>query len=315
LAALARDFAAFTRSGADDVTIEVELGRPTPVQNGTARFPSRVFAGSKIKVYGWFNHRVCVYPDGAVAETRSVGERRIFWIHGGERNIVREVTYKFLLSAVGEALDCKGYHRAHAFGFAHAGRAGLLLAASGRGKSALASLLCLREKGYTLFSDESPLVRGRSATVLPFPTRISIAPDAAAALGLGAGEIYVQRNWRSKTLFPFPTGGTAVETAAHFILRGELQPSGGPEIVRAGRWRLGPGLSADLVVGLGLAQMAEWMLRGNALPRLAWIAFRRLAAAGILLWRAKQFYIFKMSKDARANAVCLELWLSSSARL
>ncbi|MGZ6480572.1 MAG: hypothetical protein ACXWQE_14775, partial [Bdellovibrionales bacterium] len=188
LAALERDFAAFGRGG--EANIQIEICAQTPVQTGAANFPLPVFQTSVLKVCGWFNHRVCIYSGDVVAEARSSRGRRLFWISGQDRNLVREVTYKFLLSAIGEALDIKGLHRVHAFGFKHADRTGLLLAPSGRGKSALASLLCLKERGFSLFSDESPLLRRRSAELLPFPTRISIAPEVAEALELGPGELY-----------------------------------------------------------------------------------------------------------------------------
>ena len=265
-----------------------------------------VFKSSFIKIYGWFNHRLCIYHDDVVAEARTLRGHRYFCVSGQDENLVREVSYKFLLSALGEALDLNGFHRVHAFGCETSNVRSLLIAPSGCGKSSLASLLCLKTKKYKLFSDESPLLHRTQAKVYAFPTRISLSPVVALALGIEDGETYVQKLNTEKTLFPFPKHREAESGRVDYILRGNSTSASVPLIKRCSRLSMVHHLFGDVVVGLGFAQMAEWMLRLHAVPNLIQISFSRLWALINLLMRAKRYYRFHMTRDAKANALCFE---------
>lgn len=313
LDALARDFCAFRVDDSGSGRIDIELCEQTPWQSTRSKFPLTIFRKPHIKVKGWFNHRVLIYANDVVAETRTVAGRRFFWISGLDLNLMRESAYRLLLSALGEELDLLGFHRVHAFGFERSARRGILLAPSGRGKSALAGIFCLNDRGYKLYSDESPLLKGRE--IFAFPTRLSIEPAVASALGLGEGELLTQKRYRDKTLLPFPVKRLAAPGPVNLIFVAVPARSDEPRIVRRTRVSLLPALFASLVVGLGLAQMAEWMLRAHALPRLIEISLRRSLSLRKILFANSEFFEFQMVKDARANALCLDHFVQTSSEI
>ena len=307
LAGLARDFAAFSTASDGVPEIDIEFCAKTPWQLQKKNELWTVCRRLHVKVLGFFNRRVCIYAGDVVAETRSRGPRRRFWIAGENLNLVRQTAYKMLLSALGEALDAKGIHRVHAFGFERFGHRGLLIAPSGLGKSALASVTCLNERGYKLFSDESPLLA--KTRIFPFPTRLSLEPRVAEALGLDPGELLVQNRYRDKVLLPFPIARIAESGFADSVLIGVPSKEPEPHISPVSVWRILPILFLNLVIGLGLAQMAEWMLRVHGVPRLIRIALMRTRTLFHFCLHGGQFYVFHLSRNANQNSEYLERFL------
>jgi hypothetical protein len=296
---LRRDFQFFLGPQAK-CPVEIEICPRTPAQAESR--PPLFYRGRVARVHGWFDHRVCDYYDGSFAESRTHGGVRRFWISGPNANSVREIAYCILLSAMGEELDRLGLHRAHALGFEDAGRRFLLTAPSGAGKSSLARLM----SRVRLFSDESPLLKGNE--IHPFPLRLAVAPSVAAALGFGEGELFIRQSFGAKVLHPFPARRLAESGPVDVIMIGR-PGARAPRIVPRSRLTVSVDLFGAVVVGLGLAQMSEWMLRLSALPRLISIACRRFLTMAKLLADARQVYEFQLCSDARRNSECLEQFL------
>lgn len=303
---LQRDFAAFaTSTSRPHVHIELTKELPTATEN----FPRVAFRLPITEVRGWSDHRICTYPDGVAAETRTIEATRHFYIAGKNINIVHEVAYTILHSALGEELDARGFHRAHALGIEVAGVRALMLAPSGFGKSALATLLTRRED-TRLFSDENPLLRGRY--LHPFPIRLALAPEAASAFEQTEDDRFQRHRYKPKSLFAFPATKQA-EGGLLDVLLVAKRTTKSPSIQRRPRVAALPALVSSLVVGIGLAQMAEWMLRWNAFGRLTAIFFRRVSTAFRILAGPTEVYRFNMTANAFDNVRCLDEFLRARA--
>lgn len=299
--ALQRDFAAFEQ--ADRRHIRIEIVDATPWEVSGRRGLALVCRRPKVIVRGWFNRRVNIYGS-VVAEAVTENGLRRLWISGTDDSLLREVIYKFVLSALGEELELAGFHRVHGFGFQWDGRRFVVLGGSGVGKSSLAAELCLRRETHLLFSDESPLIHGRE--ISKFPTRLSIDARAASSLGLAGGELLQRANLAAKILHPFPSrSGQPGRVDGFYVAKASEKAafSREPRFLTAARF---VGLA---VSGIGLAQMAEWMLRLHALPRLAEIFIRRVCTFTRLARRIPPVDL-RLSGDPLANAAFLNKLLS-----
>jgi hypothetical protein len=100
--------------------------------------------------------------------------RGIARIYADDSKLRYEIAHLTLMSYVGEALDRRGLHRMHGLGLTleEGGKAILVLAASGGGKSTLA-IQCLNLPGVKILSDDTPLV-SEHGQALAFPLRIGL---------------------------------------------------------------------------------------------------------------------------------------------
>jgi hypothetical protein len=210
-------------------------------------------------------------------------------IEGDELDLVHEATYLFVLSQVGEYLDAAGLLRLHALALAGAQGAVIVLLPAGGGKSTLA-LRALQDVDVRLLSDDTPLI-DRRARVHAFPLRLGLSARAAAHLP----PAQVRRIQR----FEFPTKHVLAQEAfadriaadpqllRHIVL-GQRSLGRAASLARVSRRRGVAPLVRDGVVGLGVAQMAEYVLQrgwrdvttkaGTATRRAA-ICTRALAGA------------------------------------
>lgn len=222
---------------------------------------------------------------------------------------VHERAYLFLQSEVGALLETKGLHRVHALGLGLSReQASLVLLPSGGGKSTLA--LEVIKAGAILLSDDSPLV-DRRGQVLPYPMRLGFRKTTLLPAEWSNHITNFQRQkFGPKNLVSIralppssrPQPGQRFRTS-HLILGARYGRREDPALVSISRFKaIGP-LFRDLVVGYGLAQVVELVLRDgiwSVLKMLPRIGSRLLAAVGLLL-RAR-VYRFEMSRDALKNA-------------
>jgi len=264
---LGEDFAFFSRP-VDDPEIRLELREgvaPADV-GGPILFSTRMCT-----VRGAGRRRFCDYGRGLGILALNQGDRRSLVLSdaspGDNEALAYEISYTTLLSAIGEALDLKGYHRVHALGFEREEQGWLVVLPSGGGKSTTCARL-LRDPAVRILSDEMPLIR--DGVAYPFPVRMALRPeDAAKLFPEGGGRLFERKIYPAKLLFPIPSERIAGPVR---ISRVVLER---PRLIR---W------FSSVVAGLGLAQMSEHMLRFDSPLRLARIALRRLAAATRLAW-------------------------------
>lgn len=224
--------------------------------------------------------------------------------------LAQELGYLFLQSEIGRFLDEQGLHRVHALGLALPnGSSALVLLPSGGGKSTLA-LEALQSGGCQLLSDDSPLV-DRFGNVHPFPLRLSFRKDAKLPDDWKAkATVFERRKHGEKLLVPTSA------LPSHSLPRPEEKFRPGflivarrhgnrkePSLSPMPKWKSSGPLLRDLVVGLGIPQVAELILTKGALslPGLAPTAASRFAAAAAFLARSKSLR-FDLSRDVEANA-------------
>ncbi|MEQ1875987.1 MAG: hypothetical protein ABL958_05030 [Bdellovibrionia bacterium] len=257
---------------------------------------------------GWLGPRVCDYGDGTVAVLDTTAGVHEFLIYSRDLDRMFEVALVALLSASGEALDQKGFHRVHAAGFVYRDRAHLLLLPEGRGKSSM-SLLLMKNPEVRFFSDECPLLK--DGMVYPFPLRFAVKPEVATLLGLkhAAQRIFRRKDFPNKVLFPVAPRRVADPMRVETILLG--RDGERPAFEEAGKMKTVDGLFRNMVVGLGLAQMREFMIRRGNAGSLFKIATSRLHEA-IEVSRHSRAFTFTVGPDPRPNFEALRGFLESN---
>ncbi|MBI5240684.1 MAG: hypothetical protein HY926_09440 [Elusimicrobia bacterium] len=249
--------------------------------------------------------RRVLYDDGALAVYDFQERRGRIWC--SDQGRLHELGYLAVLSRAGELLEGRGLRRVHALGFAAGNRGGLLLLPSGGGKSVLA-LELVRSTGLNLLSDDSPLLSD-SLRLKAFPLRWGfLAGQELPGVPEGMVRPFQRKAYGPKKLVDvgFFRGRIAAEADAAWLLIGRRY-AGPPLISPASRLRAFISLLWWMVVGVGLAQMSEYMVvptwQGlGSLLRLAW---RRAGTAWRLAGTARCL-VFRLGPDPSANARALE---------
>ncbi len=282
LADLARDFDWFRAApGRADLELELALRRPPPGA------PARAWPRTpRYRVGDAGTLRTVTYADGS----------RLAWDFDARRGLaeaerswrLRELGYLAVLSRVGEELENQGWPRVHALGFVRRGAAGLVLLPSGGGKSVL-GLEMLATDGWTLLSDDTPLV-ARDGRARPFPLRLGFRTDRDLSLVPAALKREFRRLGRETKIvvdLDFFRTRVAAETPVRWLVVGSRRPGSAARAAPCSRVRALAGLFDSLVVGRGVAQLSELMLRPGAARNLPRLAAARWNAARALVSRAR----------------------------
>lgn len=317
--ALAGDFDFFTdrqAAAADEtprfsVTLELLDARPDPAQL-PAGAAAQVFSEC-VLYHGPGGLLAYDYHGNAHLEVSRAGNQCFGRLVCAEAALLEELGYLFLQSEIGRFLEAQGLHRVHALGLGLPdGRGALVLLPSGGGKSTLARELLNRE-GAVLLSDDTPLV-DRLGRLHPYPMRLSFREDAEIPDAWRArARRFERRKHGAKLLVPvsalpagrLPRPGDKFRPG--FLVIAERHGSRSePLLEPMGRWSGAFPLLRDLVVGLGVPQVAELLLTKGlrSLPGLAPAAASRTAAAAAFAARSRTLRL-KLSHDPARNAECL----------
>jgi hypothetical protein len=303
---IAEDFNYFqTKASANcELKLLLQDGSCPPMSRGPRLFKTRMCT-----VFGLGHRRFCDYGDGSVVQSENWKDgRRLFNIYGPNENEIYEFTYVALLSVIGEALDLRGFHRVHALGVSGGKSAFVVLLPQGGGKSTMASILL--KTRLSLLSDESPLLK--EGMVYPFPNHIALAPALAKKLNLKEARLFQRKYFPSKSVFDVPREKVSEAKPLKALLIGRRW-DGPPLIKNISRLKSFGELFRGIVVGEGIAQMAEFMLRGNNLIGLLRIAFARLGEAVQISYRVP-CYEFWLGPNIHDNArILLEFVQSQSS--
>ncbi len=218
-----------------------------------------------------FNKRNCIYKKGGrLLAVCSLSESRSFRdavIYCDDDDLAYEIAYTFIMSAVGEELDGRGMMRVHGAAMRLADKNILILARSGTGKSSLVNEM-MSGPEYFVFSDEVGLVSLKNAFIFPFPVRMAFKEPLAR--GDEKARIFKRQAFDAKFLYKIPENKIAAAGPLDRVFY--YQKNSGYQ-----------NAFVDVVLGLGVQQMAEFMLRPNNLFRLA----------KILYYRCRLFFILK----------------------
>lgn len=284
---LARDFAYFavnhTQHSRPTIRWTLYPSSPpkAPLPKGLPTFRTRFYTARDSGPARWVDYQglaLSIYDSEGCSGT----------IHCRDPVLLHELSYLAVLSRVGDALDRRGIHRAHALGFEHQGSGGLLLLPAGGGKSTLA-LEMLRSSGMGIIGEDTVLVT-RDLRLLAFPLRWGFAQDADLS---GVPERMIRpfhrrRHGRKRLVdVAFFRARIRDDVPLRWLIIGKRRPgpAGLAPCPKPAAWAA---LGMGLVLGRGLAQMAEYTLRPDlrAAAALAGIAHSRARTALAMLTRS-----------------------------
>lgn len=293
------------------VTLEL-LSAPPRAEDLPAQGAERVF--SECVLYRNGNGtEIFDYHGAAHLEVHREGNRSYGKLRTESPALLHELGYLFLQSEIGRFLDREGLHRVHGLGLGLAsGKGALVLLPSGGGKSTLA-MEVLRREGAVLLSDDTPLV-DRLGRLYPYPLRLSFRADAPIPEDWKEkSTLFERRKYGAKRLVPV----SALPPArlprpderfrpGYLVLAERHGSRKEPELEAEPLWKGAVPLLRDLVVGLGVPQVAELLLAKGikSLPGLAPTAASRSAAALAFVTRSRVLRL-RLSSDSEKNAACL----------
>lgn len=306
-------------TGKEKYRVTLELG-PASAVKLPAVAAERVF--SDCVLYREGGKLFYEYSGGAILEVERGKAFSRGRLSSDNTDLADEIAYLYLQSEIGRFLDAQGLHRVHALGIGlPSGKAALVLLPSGGGKSTLA-LELLQQEGCVLLSDDSPLV-DRVGRVYPYLLRLSFRPDAKLPAAWKENSLpFERRKHGPKILVSTASLSSAAlprpeeRFAPGFLVIGSRHGAlAEPRLVKKAKWQSALPLFRDLVVGLGVPQVAELLLTKGilSLPGLAPTGVSRLAAASAFLARAHTFEL-ELSRDPVRNARFLIETLEANAR-
>lgn len=301
------------RSG-DDSKVGCRPNRPLVVVRVARRPPDFGRFGEVPQAF--ITTRNTVFQSGAQTIVDYSGEvlalydrsRDELLIEGEDEQLVHEAAYLFLLSRIGRHLDESHLMRIHALGLSGGQGALLLLLPSGGGKTTLA-LHALGAPGIKLLSEDTPIL-DRHGLVHPFPLRIGVNPGDAELLPEGEVRRIERLEYGPKLLLSVDAVADRIEPTPqplrHVVL-GHRWLSGGGSLSELPRRDLVGPLIRDGVIGVGVAQMIEYVLRQGArdFVRQGGVAAGRAVCCGRALIGTSAWRL-DLSRDSARNWAALE---------
>ena len=223
-------------------------------------------------------------------------------IHSLNRDLLYEKSYLMIMSRIGELLDKKKYHRIHAMGVSYKGKAILCLLPMGGGKTTL-TLSLLENKDFSLLSEEVPLVN--KGFLYPFPIRIGVTENTHLSIPEQYLKNFKRSHYDPKILIDVQYFHNQIANKAvpGFLFIGKRVYSAKPHIIKISFFKAFPPLFRLCVMGIGLPQLLEYILRLDFLDmaRQFPIFLSRLRAS-ITLIRRSDTYELQLGFDRAANA-------------
>ncbi|MCK5405178.1 MAG: hypothetical protein KAI75_08090 [Desulfobulbaceae bacterium] len=219
------------------------------------------------------------------------------------RDHLYEKTYLMVMSRVGVELDRKRLHRIHAMGVVHNGKALLCLLPMGGGKTTL-TLSLLGDKNFSLLSEEVPLVAA-DGTLYPFPIRMGVTAGTELAIPEEFLKPFIRSHYRPKTLIDITYFKDQIARSASpgYVFVGKRIHSDSPRIVRISKFKAFGPLYRLCVVGMGLPELLEYILRfdlSDIVKRFTLFTSRLSACLALL--RHSETLELHLSYDRQANA-------------
>jgi hypothetical protein len=282
-----------------DFIIRVLLGRPPfeiIPEYALASFNTKdavIYRRGKLTYYDYFGEALVVYDD-----VRQSAE-----IYSTNRDFLYEKTYLMIMSRIGLALDKRKLHRVHAMGMACAGKGILCLLPMGGGKTTLA-LSLLKHESFSLLSEEIPLVSAKGR-LHPMPIRMGVRVGTALDIPNKYLKPFNRSHYEPKVLIDTAYFHDQIASIAEpgFVFLGRRRNSARPKIVRTSRLKTFNALFRSCVMGVGVPQLLEYVLRFD-LPSLFGsleIFVSRIRASLALCFRSETYEIY-LSRNLSANA-------------
>jgi len=264
---LAQDFAWFRRPDPADgpaqgAHVVVTVARRPADPERFGRIPQS-FITTRNVVYQSGSETIIDYSGAVIAVYDRARDR--FHVEGEDQDLVHEATYLFLLSRIGRHIDASGRMRIHALGLSGRQGAVLVLLPSGGGKTTLA-LRARSAPGVRLLSEDTPIL-DRRGNVHPFPLRMGVNERDRHLLPEDGVRRIERLEYGPKLLVSIDALGDCIESQPqplrHLVIGRRWLAGGGALTPVSRRSLIGP-LVRDGVIGLGVAQMIEYVLREGA---------------------------------------------------
>ncbi|HXE80337.1 MAG TPA: hypothetical protein VNK41_06280 [Vicinamibacterales bacterium] len=301
LARVWADFLYFHTDAAPPIEMEVLLVPEAPRYadlpplRATAHTPRNIcYSRGQTTYIDYFGRALAIYDRAA---------KRV-QVYSDRPHLLHEIAYLTILSRVSEALERRGLHRVHACAVSVQGTTVLFVLPSGGGKTTLTLAFMKRGGGIRVVSEDSPLVDGRG-TLHPFPLRIGILADQPPPFPPEFVTYTERMEFEPKYLVSLRAFPDALETAPtqpNLLFIGTRTLGTDCRILPVSRMRGLRALVRDMIVGVGLYQGLEFLLRTSPadLLRLAPVLAGRVRAALALLRRVRVYEI-ELGRDPDVN--------------
>jgi hypothetical protein len=310
---LADDFAFFAapeaERGREHLSIRANRRRPDydalPPLTATVYTPRNIcYSEGDVTYIDYFGRALALYDR----------KRRSFEVSCDDLDLLHEIVYLTILSRVSESLEREGLHRVHAFGLEAGGATALFLMPSGGGKTTLTLGFLKLGAPYRLVSEDSPFV-DRKGNVLPFPLRIGILGKEPPPFPPEHVTFIRRMEFEPKYLVALAAFGDCLATgksAPRFLFVGRRSLGRGCTIRAVGKWTGWKALLEGMVVGVGLYQGVEFLLKTSLLDLLglAGIGLSRTRAAWALLRRC-EVHVVELGRDGAVNVETVRRFLAS----
>ena len=229
-------------------------------------------------------------------------------------DLLHEIVYLTILSRVSETLERDGLHRIHAFGLQSGGEAALFLMPSGGGKTTLTLGFLGLGAPWRLISEDSPFV-DRKGRVHPFPLRIGVLGTQPPPFPAEHVTFIRRMEFEPKHLVSLAAFGDCLATGAsapRFLFVGKRSLGRGCTIRAVGKRTGWKALVEGMIVGVGLYQGVEFLLRTSVLDlfALAGIGLSRVRAAWALL-RRSEVHVVELGRDGAVNVETVRAFLAA----
>jgi len=299
------------RTQAPDISLSVFLS-PPPYE----KIPEGTLAAYHTK-------DAAVYKKGEMTYYDYSGEALVIYdnrhcsaeIYSLNRDFLYEKTYLMVMSRVGVELDRKKLHRIHAMGVVFQGKTILCLLPMGGGKTTL-TLSLLEEKAFSLLSEEVPLVSSEGR-LYPMPVRMGVIAGTPLSIPETFLKPFRRKHYKPKTLIDIKYFKDQIASVAEpgFIFVGKRIHSARPKIIKISRLKAFGPIFRLCVLGMGLPQLLEYVLRFDLLDMLGRISiFSSRLSACLVLLRHSKTYELHLSYDRSANAAFVYEFVSQNHR-
>lgn len=220
-----------------------------------------------------FSTRQMIYKQDqqilAVLLDQAQKSHRKIVIEAANIEIVDDILYFLINSCIGEYLDSNALMRLHALSFTSAKRSQIIYGPPGAGKSTLA-LNLLQKSDAHIFADETTLLDLKTKKLLPNPLRIS----SVESVQKGAPDSKFNYFFSTKKLIPIPTQRISTPQKADVLYI--LKNFSGSSLIEDVGFLDRTLILLKILLGLGLIQMWEFLLRPNNIFTLLFIFKNRL---------------------------------------
>ena len=304
LSSIETDFAYFCHkplkeNNKPQITIAIFPGKPPyeKIPNGTLAIchtkDAAIYKNGNIRYFDSFGKVLVIYDSS----------KESVEIYSLDRNLLYEKSYLMIMTRVGELLDKKKLHRIHAMGVVFKGKAILCLLPMGGGKTTL-TLSLLENKAFSLLSEEVPLVSS-NGLLYPFPIRMGVIEGTPLQIPEEFLKPFKRTHYEPKTLIDvrYFKDQIARDAKPGYIFVGKRVHSDKPTIIKLSSFKTFMALFRLCVVGIGLPQMLEYLLRFDFsdMARQFPVFCSRLWSSLLLIKHSKT-YELHLSYDRTANA-------------